>query len=920
MRPLYLKLSAFGPYAGTVELDLESLGTGGLYLITGDTGAGKTTIFDAISFALFGEASGHHREPGMLRSKYADAATPTEVELTFLYGGKTYTVKRNPEYLRPKARGEGFTKQAADATLILPDGKPITKLKDVNTTIRDVIGLDREQFAQISMIAQGDFLKLLLSSTKERQEIFRNIFHTERYVFLQNRLKEAANGIWKQWNDMNLSIRQYTEGILCPEDAPFAAEVSRARAGELPTAEIVDLLEKILGRDSIEDTKLEALLRVLEMELETVVALLTQAQQQDKDRADLTRCQKELTEKAALLEQRKAELSAQQAKQPEAEAIGKEVARLELSLADYDALAKSRSLIAKLSQDLEVQETAYEDASRTCSLLTAEIARLKEEQQSLAGVGAEQEKLTVQKEQLLHRKERLQILLTDMDTLVRQKQALSLAQDAYLSASRKARQQQAIYDEKSNAFLDAQAGILARRLLPGQACPVCGAREHPDPALLASDAPTEAEVKKAKSAAEHAQSEAEVASTRAGTQKGMVDQTEEALLRDVAQHLGNVRPEDARKLASETMKTLSEEMGRLDSRIRALKAAEKRNRELELLIPKKEATRVSAESRCTSARENMAGLSASRDSLEKQTQLQAEKLSHQNKTEALAEIQSKKLTLSAMQEALKAAEERYTTCDRELAALRAKVSQLQQRLSDAEPIDTTAKEDYKQTLTAQKIDLTTQRRQVHIRLSVNETALTHIQEKSEALAELEEKMAWLRSLSNTANGQIPGKEKIMLETYIQTTYFDRILARANVRLMKMTGGQYDLVRRKTAQNNVSQSGLELDVIDHYNGTQRSVRTLSGGESFKASLALALGLSDEVQMSTGIRVDTLFVDEGFGSLDPESLDQAYRTLADLTEGNRLVGIISHVADLKEKIDRQIVVTKEKSGGSRAVIRN
>ena len=159
----------------------------------------------------------------------------------------------------------------------------------------------------------------------------------------------------------------------------------------------------------------------------------------------------------------------------------------------------------------------------------------------------------------------------------------------------------------------------------------------------------------------------------------------------------------------------------------------------------------------------------------------------------------------------------------------------------------------------------------------------------------------------------------MLETFVQTTYFDRIISRANLRLMKMTGGQYDLKRRKTAQNNQSQSGLELDVIDHYNGTERSVRTLSGGESFKASLALALGLSDEVQQSTGIRLDTLFVDEGFGSLDPESLNQAYRTLADLTEGNRLVGIISHVADLKEKIDRQIVVTKAKTGGSHAEIR-
>ena len=209
---------------------------------------------------------------------------------------------------------------------------------------------------------------------------------------------------------------------------------------------------------------------------------------------------------------------------------------------------------------------------------------------------------------------------------------------------------------------------------------------------------------------------------------------------------------------------------------------------------------------------------------------------------------------------------------------------------------------------------------VRTRLSSNAAVKKKIEEKSGELTSLEERWAWVKALSNTANGNITGKEKVMLETYIQMTYFDRILVRANRRLLSMTGGQYELVRRQVADNNRSQSGLELDVIDHYNGTQRSVKTLSGGESFKASLSLALGLSDEVQSSAGgIRLDTMFVDEGFGSLDEESLQQAIRTLAELGEGNRLVGIISHVGELKEKIDRQIVVTKAKTGGSRAEIR-
>ena len=234
-------------------------------------------------------------------------------------------------------------------------------------------------------------------------------------------------------------------------------------------------------------------------------------------------------------------------------------------------------------------------------------------------------------------------------------------------------------------------------------------------------------------------------------------------------------------------------------------------------------------------------------------------------------------------------------------------------------IETEVLEAEKLSLTVQKKEITEQQKNVHARLTANEKAQTNIAAKAEQMKLLEEKHAWVRTLSDTANGTLSGKDKIMLETYIQTTYFDRILQRANLRLLKMSGGQYDLKRRRKADTMRGQSGLELDIIDHVNGTERSVNTLSGGEAFLASLALALGLSDEVQMSTGIKLDTLFVDEGFGSLDSEALSKAYHTLASLTEGNRLVGIISHVAELKEKIDKQIIVTKDKLGRSNATIK-
>jgi len=284
--------------------------------------------------------------------------------------------------------------------------------------------------------------------------------------------------------------------------------------------------------------------------------------------------------------------------------------------------------------------------------------------------------------------------------------------------------------------------------------------------------------------------------------------------------------------------------------------------------------------------------------------------------EAVAILENKRKQLK---QTLDKAQKAYTNCKSGVDSLNGTIKALIAQLKDAEEIDIEAEKKQQSELTREKKTLSEKITQLSSRLDQNNGALRNIQERGDRLSEVETNWIWAKALSNTANGNLSGKEKIMLETYIQMTYFDRILARANTRFMVMSGGQYELKRRIEADNNRSQSGLELDVIDHYNGTERSVKTLSGGESFKASLSLALGLSDEIQSSAGgIRLDTMFVDEGFGSLDEESLQQAMRALYGLTEGNRLVGIISHVSELKEKIDKQIVVTKEKSGGSRAKI--
>lgn len=918
MRPLKLTMSAFGPYAGRMELDFEDLGTNGLYLITGDTGAGKTTIFDAISFALFGEASGGNREPGMLRSKYADPKTPTEVELTFRYAGKEYTVTRNPEYMRPKERREGLTKQTANATLVYPDGHQVDKLKEVNAAVRDILGLDREQFSQVAMIAQGDFLKLLLADTQERQKIFRNIFHTNLYVELQAQLSQQANAVTSQWKEAGNSIRQYQEGILWAEDSPIAGQAGEARNGGLPAEQVLSVLDALLEEDQKTHQELDTRLADVDKAMQALVSQLTRAEACQKARATLAQTEQKIQESEALLQQCQAELEAQQEKKPRQDVLGQEITEIELTLPAYTRLAELQNSLDTSRKQQQKTESGLDTAQKQRDSLSKEMESLKAERKALENCDAEKEKLLRQKQEQQDTLKDLQDLVNGIGSLRIQQKNRKDAQDRYTAAAENSSRLLREYDNRNIAFLNEQAGIIAGRLEEGQPCPVCGSIHHPAPAVMADFAPTEADVKKAKQAYEKAARDTEAASSAAAEEAGKATALEETLTRQIASTLGALEIGAAEAAARARIAEQTASIAVLDAEIKKIVQALKEKEKLDALIPRKEKALSDQDGHITALRESLASFQATIQSATKQVDTLRNQLPFPDKSAASA----RKLALEKEQEdfrkALALAEKNYSSCKDTLSSLNGSASQLRQQLESEEELDAEALTREKIALTARKTEMQNAQKDIHARLAANETCRKNIRSKSREYAALEEKQKWLCALSDTANGKISGKAKIMLETYIQTTYFDRILARANVRLMKMTGGQYDLKRRVSEENKRSQIGLELDVIDHYNGTQRSVKTLSGGESFKASLAMALGLSDEVQMSTGIQLDTLFVDEGFGSLDPESLNQAYSTLASLTEGNRLVGIISHVAELKERIDKQIVVTKEKSGGSRATI--
>ena len=920
MRPLHLTLSAFGPYAGRVEIPLEQLGERGLYLITGDTGAGKTTIFDAITYALYGEPSGDNRDPSMFRSKYAQPDTPTWVELVFSYGGKRYTVRRSPEYERPAKRGGGTTPQRAKAELHLPDGRLVTKTREVTGEIVNIIGLDRSQFAQIAMIAQGDFLKLLLADTRSRQEIFRKLFPTRGYMVFQEKVKSESGALQRECEAARASVKQYIDGVLCPREDPMYPQWERAWAGELPIQETVELLEALLEQDRERDTQCNEELEQLDGEWKAVTALLAKAEELEKAQSQLEEAQVRRETCATQWEAAQQQLEAQTAQAPQLEVLRAQLADLEAELPRYQELEQLRQNLTAQTQSIRQQSTWLEEQGNEQQRREKELELWRQERTGLEEAGAQRERLLGQQTRAQEQSQRLEELSTLLAGCRQARVNLENARKRYGVARQKAQAAQEDYTGKNQAFLDEQAGILAQKLADGQPCPVCGSLTHPTPAQLSPGAPTEEELNRAKQAWETAQQTASTWSVEAGKARTALEEREGRLRSQIAHVLPECEADQpVDQSIQEAQRKAQEALDQVRGQLGQVEAALARKRQLDTQIPQQEQRLGELEQAIASAREQLAGANSRREELQGQIHTLEGQLRYPQAEQARQEQSDLKGKLQRLEEAQTQAQRRANAAQLALTGAEEAVKQLTHLVEQSQPVDLVAQRARSQELTLRRAQLTAIQRELHTRLTTNRTALEQIQGKTAQLTQLEQRYTWVRALSNTVNGTLPGKEKIALETYVQMTFFDRILRRANLRLLVMTGGQYELKRRREAAGSRGQSGLEMDVIDHYNGTERSVKSLSGGESFQASLALALGLSDEIQSSAGgIRLDTMFVDEGFGSLDEESLSKAMGALGDLAQGNRLVGIISHVSELKEKIDKQIVVRKDRTGGSRVEI--
>lgn len=920
MRPIKLTLSAFGPYAGETVLELDKLGKGGLYLITGDTGAGKTTIFDAIAFALYGQPSGDNREAGMFRSKYAEAETPTFVELVFEYRGETYTIRRNPEYERKKSRGEGTTDEKANAELIYPDGRVITKVKEADKAIAEIMGIDRTQFSQIAMIAQGDFLKLLLASTDERKKIFQKLFNTQEFFTLQRRLKNAADELEIAYRSAESSIRQYVDGIVCDEQSVLAGSMERAKTGGAPVAETIALLERLNGEDEAAEKSLAEKTAACEKQLFAIEKRLAQAEERRKSEATLKEASENL---AAESEKNIALVAAEETAKKRAgeeEEYGNIAARLNAELPRYREREIALENCAKLSASIADEKSRLETGEKYVRDLEAALQSKKEELKSLQNAAAEKAELDAARKSAEERSKALNELHLALTEIGRAEAELTRAQEDFKEKYVAAEAKRKRFEAGNAAYLSAQAGILAETLKEGEPCPVCGALNHPKKACKPEAAPTKETLDSMDKWCKNAEKAASDASAEAGKKKAVLIEKKTAAQAKAKQILGAEEYDKIVPALNAALPEIAANLQKIAAQIAAAEAKIRQKNEAESQIEKSESNLQKAKEKIALLKEQSAANAASLAENQKRASELKTALKFGSEAEARAEISKAAQKKTEIEAAVEAAEKARRESDTKIAACKAAIDTAKKNLAGATVISEEAETARKEQLTAEKTFLGEQSKNVAARLRSNQVALKNIRAKSGAAEEIERRRQFVKNLSDTANGTLSGKEKVMLETYVQAHYFERIIERANVRFMVMSGGQYELKRSETAENNKSQSGLDLSVIDHYNGSERSVKTLSGGEAFKASLSLALGLSDEIQSSAGgIKLDTMFVDEGFGSLDEESIAQAMKALSSLSEGERLVGIISHVGELKEKIDKQIVVTKMPSGGSKAEIR-
>lgn len=953
MKPLFLTLQAFGPYAQREEINFEELNEQGIFLICGPTGSGKTTIFDAIKFALFGEASGERRGSTTLASGFANDQTEPFVELVFEHEQILYRTRRTPKYLRPKLRGEGYREAGGEAELVREDTHTVlaSKPTEVTAIITELLGISANQFSQIIMIAQGAFSRLLDASTEERSHILRHIFNTAPYQQLQQRLAERKR-----------ELQQHVEGArnkaqtLCAQ-LRFTDEAALERISALSSMQPLDHIDEIQALTYQEHEKLTCTISELEhtckLDRDTLNAL---RQKLTATKTALDALQK-LSHTAHELNEARTSLAEANVRLDELGDVEEQQQVLHARIATETEKLKALRLVKTYEAHLAELQDKEHKAAQVLQHAQQELTAEQQKQQQIELILQQTEDVEIKRERTQADQHTLSEALTRMKRANLAHQALTAARADLAQADAQYQDVRTQATAIERAFFAAQAGLLAQSLVNNEACPVCGSPDHPHPAELSADAPTE----EALDAIRHTESQAQQTLSKAA-RTAAARQTEadtaraeahEALLhlpaslceqyslpRESPHQTPANKANTVNHAVPSTGDTASYEQEPSKPRLTAV-ALEQELNSLKDLIQTYD-NLIGQRSHALTARKN----SEERFACAQERYVQAE----QHHTSVLQEIQTEQTRIdtlrasSTFSDALEAEEalkrmnrnlqmlkSAFDTAQKTRAAYHEKVITLQttthhleQQLEGFPQRDTTILATRLNELTLRSHELNTritasteEQGSLRTTIETHQRILEQLEDLSRKFSKVNAEYSTIEYLSDLANGTTRqgALGKISLETYVQAVFFEQVLDAANERLTLMSEGRYSLIRRKKTHDKRSKTGLDMNVFDAYTGSERDVKTLSGGESFLASLSLALGFSDVIQQQAGgISLDCMFIDEGFGTLDPETLELALRIFDALGGDGRMVGIISHVEELKDRIERKIVVTKTLSGST------
>ncbi|MEG0902801.1 MAG: SMC family ATPase [Lachnospiraceae bacterium] len=1041
MKPLKLVIHGFGPFGGSETIDFETLGTSGIFLISGDTGSGKTTIFDAISFALYGEASGGFRGIDSLRSGYADAMTKTYVELDFLHQGNIYHIERNPEYQRPKKKVSGngtTTSEPKNATMTCPQGNTIVGFKQVNEEIKDLLGIDRNQFKQISMIAQGEFVQMLNTKSDDRGEILRKIFDTYLYYNLQKKLSNLEKQLHDECQDDLKSIQQYLAGIKVPNHSDMEDELKNGIHNQ-EIDKLKSLLSMILSMDSLELKEQKEALEEKEKQIvihsqkcaktKSVNQQLEELQKEKNNYDTYQKKQPEILEKKEKLsygkkaqfyirplekqlnestqrrkevekelyqmqiqldEQIKKQMSQEllqkklEEKKEEMDELQKELIQINGQLPLFAEIEAWNAKLLPLTKEIEANEQQEHKWKKQQDNFQQEKTQLLEKTNEIQGVEIKQGDLEKNKLQAEHVLEQVESALVLYQEVVKTKQQCKKNQMNYEQMKVQYQEEKKKAEEEEQRYLEGQAGILAERLERGEPCPVCGSVHHPQKAVLTKDAPTKEELENKKKqlgqiqqsylkaeqglllSNQKSESQMEALSTAYASafknqsftyeevdsllgdkkqelkehikeyQKEIIIcqntikqrllhqqriQELELQLQDFMTKLQKIEPE--RKAMEHTQLEYQTTIWNLHQRVdfeTKAQAEEVRKEKQEIYknyMDRQEMIKQATES----GKEIISGLKGSMRN-QKKTLEGLEQEVNRKQEEFEKELSKQGFATQQIYQQMYLEETEIKQLEDEIELWQNNCLKLEESirkgtllLKDQCYIDMKELEAESKVLEEEKSKINKRFLDINSRIDHNHEVEAAVAKREKFQAEKQKEYLEIKLLSETMNGNLKGKDKVDLERYVQSYYFQMVVTEANKRFVKMSNGQFELRCKDGAKDQRKNTGLDLDVMDYYTGKVLPVNSLSGGESFKAALSLALGMSDVIQkFSGGVEVDALFIDEGFGTLDSDSLELAIQVLIQLSDGDKMVGIISHVHELKERIERKIMVYKSIKGST------